>query len=65
MFKIMLYMVVFLFTIFVMEGLDLNKIFKQNRVLQARFIYIMIAVSLTYLTTNFLIDFFNCFSVFK
>ena len=65
MLKIMLYMVVFLFTVFVMEGLDLNKIFKQNRVLQARMIYILIAISLTYLTTNFLIDFFNCFSVFK
>ncbi|MBQ9072819.1 MAG: DUF1146 domain-containing protein [Bacilli bacterium] len=65
MIKIMLYMLVFLFIIWAMEGLDLNKLFKQSRILQARIIYIVIALSLTYLTTNFLFDFFNCFSVFK
>lgn len=58
MIKSFLYIMILPFTIWMMEGLDLNKLFKQGRVIQARVIYLMIAISLTYLTVNFFYDFF-------
>lgn len=58
MIKACLYIMILPFTIWMMEGLDLNKLFKQGRIIQARVIYLMIAISLTYLTVNFFYDFF-------
>lgn len=61
MIKVVLYIMLFSFTIWVMEGLDLNKLFKQGRIVQARVMYLMIAMAISYLVTNFLYDFFmNC-----
>lgn len=61
MIKTVLYIVTLIFTIWAMEGLDLNKIFKQNRVYQARIMYLMLAMCISYLVTNFMYDFFlNC-----
>ena len=65
MIKAILYIVFLPFIIWVMEGLDLNKIFKQSRVIQARFMYLLIAMSITYLTVNFLYDFFINFQIVK
>ena len=63
MIKAILYILVFPFTIWAMEGLDLNKLFKQSRVYQARIMYLMIAMSISYLVVNFLHDFFLNFKV--
>lgn len=63
MIKAILYLILLPFTIWSMEGLNFNKLFKQNRVYQARMIYLMIAMSLTYLVTNFLYDFFMNFKI--
>ena len=61
MIKTVLYVLFLPFIIWAMEGLDLNRLFKQNRVYQARIMYLMIAMSITYLVVNFLYDFFiNC-----
>ena len=65
MIKAILYILLLPFTIWAMDGLDLNKLFKQSRIYQARIIYIMIAISMTYLITNFVIDFFGSFVFFK
>lgn len=61
-FKAVLYIVVFFATVWAMSGLNLNKFFRQNRVYQARIIYIFLAMSITYLVTNCLFDFYMCFS---
>ena len=58
MIKAILYIILLPFTIWAMEGLDLNKLFKQSRVYQARIMYLMIAMSIAYLVVNFLYDFF-------
>lgn len=63
MIKAILYIIIFIFTIWAMEGLDLNRFFKQSKVYQARIMYLMIAMSITYLTVNFLYDFFINFKV--
>ena len=65
MIKAVLYLIIFPFTIWVMEGLDINRIFKQSRVYQARFLYLMFAMSLSYLVVNFLYDFFINFQIIK
>ena len=63
MIKVILYVMLFPFTIWAMEGLDLNKLFKQSRVYQARIMYLMIAMSIAYLIVNFLYDFFINFKI--
>ncbi|MBE6139398.1 MAG: DUF1146 domain-containing protein [Firmicutes bacterium] len=63
MIKAILYIILLPFTIWAMEGLDLNKLFKQSRVYQARIMYLMIAMSIAYLVVNFLYDFFINFKV--
>ncbi len=61
MIKVILYILILIFTIWALDGLNLNNLFKQGRIYQARIIYLMLAMSITYLVTNFFYDFFiNC-----
>ena len=61
MIKIFIYILVFLVALYSMEGLNINKLFKQSRIYQARLVYIFITISITYLVTNFVYDFIFCF----
>ena len=61
--KSILYMLILPFTIWAIGGLDLNRFFKQSKIYQARFIYLMLAVSMSYLVVNFLYDFFINFKI--
>lgn len=61
MIKIIFYIIFLFLTMWSMDGLNLNKLFKQSRVYQARVIYILIAISISYLVTNFMYDFIVCF----
>jgi uncharacterized membrane protein YwzB len=56
--KFFLYILVAVITIYAMDSLNINGIFKKNRVIQARILYFMIFLSLTYLTTNCIYDLF-------
>ncbi|MBQ9854156.1 MAG: DUF1146 domain-containing protein [Bacilli bacterium] len=60
MYNLLLYSIVFAVIVWVMDGININFIFKKNKVYQARMFYIIIIISLTYLVTNFMIDFLNC-----
>ena len=57
--NLLIYIIVLVVVIWVLDGLNLNNLFKQNRVLEARVFYIMLAFSLTYLTSSFIISFLN------
>lgn len=59
MYNLLLYIVVLIIVIWSMDGLNLNHLFKQNHVYQARVFYIILAFSLTYLTSSFIISFLN------
>lgn len=61
MIKVIFYIIFLFLTMWSMDGLNLNKLFKQSRVYQARVIYILIAISISYLVTNFMYDFIVCF----
>lgn len=65
MIKVILYIVMFMSAIWALGGLDLNRFFKQSKVLEARLIYLMLAISISYLTTNFLYDIFMHFQIIK
>lgn len=60
MYNLIMYIIVFIIVIWAMEAININSIFKKNRVYQARCFYIILAFSLTYLTANFLLEFLNC-----
>ena len=59
MYNLLLYSIVLVIVIWAMEGVNINTIFKKNRMYQARVMYILIVLSLTYLSSNFILDFLN------
>jgi uncharacterized integral membrane protein (TIGR02327 family) len=44
-------------TLYGLESINLSVLFKKNKVLQARIMYILIAFSFAYLSSSFLIEF--------
>ena len=46
MIKAILYIFTLVMTIWAMEGLELNKLFKQSRIYQARLIYLLIEMTI-------------------
>ena len=56
--KFFLYLLVTPLTIYAMDSLNINQIFKKNHVLQALIFYILMGLSIIYLVTNFLYDLF-------
>ncbi len=55
--KFFLYLIVIPLTIFAVDSININGIFKKNKVYQARIFYILFIFGLAYLITNFLYDF--------
>jgi len=45
-----------------MEGININGIFKKNQIYRARVFYIIIVLSLTYLSSQFIIEFLTSLS---
>lgn len=56
--KVILYVIVAVLVIWSLEALNINSIFKKNRVVQARIFYLLLALAIIYPVTNFLWDFF-------
>ncbi len=61
MIKISMYILFFFLSLWSLDGLNINKLFKQSRVYQARITYMLICISISYLVTNFIYDFITCF----
>lgn len=57
--KFFLYVLVTILVIWSLDAVNINQIFKKNRVTQARVFYFMLALSMIYLVTNFLYDIFS------
>ena len=62
--KFFIYIAVTFLVIWAMESVDINKIFKKNRIMQARVFYFLLGISLIYLVTNFLMDLFTSIKIF-
>ena len=57
--KTILYLVISVITMWALDGVRINEIFKKNRVIQSRVMYLFITLSITYLVVNFIYDFLN------
>ncbi len=57
--KLILYLLVIPIVIWSLDGLNINTIFKKHKYMEARIIYILISLALSYLIVNFLYDFFE------
>ena len=62
--KYFIYILAGILVIWSFDSLNINSLFKKNRVLQARVLYFMLALSMTYLVTNFIWDFFTVSKIF-
>ena len=57
--KFFLYVLITILVIWSLDSVNINKIFKKNKVIQARVFYFLLALSLIYLVTNFFMDLFT------
>lgn len=57
MYNFLIYLIILAITIWAMDGVNLNSIFKKNHIYQARVFYILVVLSLAYLASSFIISF--------
>lgn len=57
--KSLLYILTVPFVIWAIDGVNINTIFKKNKLMQATVFYIMIIIATSYLIVNFFYDFFT------
>ncbi|MDE5539803.1 MAG: DUF1146 family protein [Bacilli bacterium] len=55
--KVYLYVFFTLMSIFIFNGIDFNRFMKQNRVIEAKLLVLSLSFALSYLLTNFVMDF--------
>lgn len=55
--KLLLYFLVTILVVFSLDSLNINQIFKKNKPIKAKIFYLLLAISIIYLVTNFIIDF--------
>ena len=55
--KTFLYFIITIITIWALDGVRLNEIFKKGRVLESKITYLFISFSISYLVVNFIYDF--------
>ncbi len=61
--KFFLYVANTILVIWAMDSININGIFKKNRVVQARVFYFLLGISLIYLVTNFIMDLFTSIKI--
>lgn len=57
--KIIVYIIVSVAVVWSLESVNINGIFKKNRIFQARLFYFFLGLSMIYLITNFIWDLFT------
>ena len=60
---VFLYIVVSILVIWAIDAVNINAIFKKNRVFQSTVFYFLLAISMIYLVTNFIMDLFTAFKI--
>ena len=55
--KFILYVLVTIISVWAMDGVNINCIFKKGEIIKARLVYFLILLSIIYLVTNFIYDF--------
>jgi len=57
MYNFLIYLIVLAITMWAIDGVNFNNIFKKNHIYQARIFYILIVLSIAYLASSFIISF--------
>lgn len=57
--KFFLYCAVTMLVIWAMSSININGIFKKNKIIEARIFYFLLGISMIYLITNFIMDIFT------
>ena len=57
--KIIVYIIVSVAVVWSLEAVNINGIYKKNRIFQARLFYFFLGLSMIYLVTNFIWDLFT------
>ncbi len=55
--KLLLYFLVTILVVFSLDSLNINQIFKKNKPIKAKIFYLLLAISIIYLVTSFIMDF--------
>jgi len=61
-YKIIIYAIMILLSTFIVSGLNINGIFKKNKKVEANLFIISLIMIMSYLLTNFIIDFIEILS---
>ena len=56
--KFFIYIFVSIVVVWAMDSVNINQIFKKNHINQARVFYLLLGLSMIYLISNFIFDFF-------
>ena len=59
--KLLLYIIVGISVIWSMDSININQIFKKNKITQARLFYFFLTISIIYLVTNCFYDLYLSF----
>ena len=62
--KFLVYLFSTIIVIWSMDAVNINKIFKKNRIIQARIFYFLLGISLIYLVSNYFMDLFMSIKIF-
>ena len=62
--KFFLYVAVTILVIWSLDSVNINQIFKKNKIILARVFYFLLGISMIYLVTNFIMDLFNSGKIF-
>jgi uncharacterized membrane protein YwzB len=62
--KFFLYLIVVPTITWSLDAINLNFLFKKNKIREARIIYIILTLALSYLVVNFIYDFFEVSKIY-
>ena len=57
--KVYLYVIFTFMSVFIFNGINFNLIMKKNKVIEAKLLVLSLSFALSYLLTNFVIDFIS------
>jgi len=58
-YNIYLYAIFFLLSIYIFSGVNFEKIMKKDKIIEAKLLVMSLSIALSYLLTNFVLDFLN------
>ena len=62
--KFFLYVAVTILVIWSLDSVNINQIFKKNKIIQARVFYFLLGIFMIFFVTNFIMDLFTSGKIF-